>query len=552
MSFDLTAHLRLIDHATRPLRTMTSALSGAALKVGALGGAMLGITGAAAAANGAVKLLNATIGEAAKSEFNQVTITALFRGDEGKAKQYFDFINRKAAESVFSDTDFLGSSKSFIIMTKNMDELKKVTDIAERLAILDPTQGLEGAAIALRELNSGDITSLAERFEMPRKTLNAIKNLKLKDQLTALDKELNKYGVTQKLIAKQGETALGQYRKSIDKVKMAFRDTGYGALEHIKPKLAELNKFLDSPRFKSWVDAGGKALSNFIGGVTKGIDKVVNYIDTHYLSNPEFQKLTTFGAQVEFIFNDLMDSFNNWYNTGGSKQISDIAESVVDFMAGALKASEPLIDAATKMGVAIGEGILDGIMSVKTLKVLAGVENPEEKYYDVLAPLKPAKGGQGVSSGFVNSPIADVATKAIFGNQPNFDKSVTSPINPIVNGNQISDHVQPKQKPNGSTSDTYSKMLGATKFSDSGVPKFEGSGHSGGLSRVPYNGYPAILHRDEAVLHRAEARNWREGGGNGGVTITGNTFNVRKDSDINEIATQLYALIKRSYDLGAR
>lgn len=44
-----------------------------------------------------------------------------------------------------------------------------------------------------------------------------------------------------------------------------------------------------------------------------------------------------------------------------------------------------------------------------------------------------------------------------------------------------------------------------------------------GLPRVPYDGYRALLHRDEAVLTRAEAARWREGAGvGGGQTITVN------------------------------
>ena len=61
--------------------------------------------------------------------------------------------------------------------------------------------------------------------------------------------------------------------------------------------------------------------------------------------------------------------------------------------------------------------------------------------------------------------------------------------------------------------------------------------HAYGLRRVPYDGYPAILHQDEAVLTAEEAR--RKDSDGIVVTVTGNDFYVRDDSDIDLIATAL-------------
>ena len=63
--------------------------------------------------------------------------------------------------------------------------------------------------------------------------------------------------------------------------------------------------------------------------------------------------------------------------------------------------------------------------------------------------------------------------------------------------------------------------------------------HADGLARVPYDEYPAILHRDERVLTAAEARRYDAGGGNITVTVTGNEFTVRDESDIDAIAAAI-------------
>lgn len=56
-----------------------------------------------------------------------------------------------------------------------------------------------------------------------------------------------------------------------------------------------------------------------------------------------------------------------------------------------------------------------------------------------------------------------------------------------------------------------------------------GGGHfsAGGLDYVPYDGYPAVLHRGESVLTKAEAEDWRRGTSNAaGITIVQNIQSV--------------------------
>ena len=69
-----------------------------------------------------------------------------------------------------------------------------------------------------------------------------------------------------------------------------------------------------------------------------------------------------------------------------------------------------------------------------------------------------------------------------------------------------------------------------------------------GLRRVPYNNFPAVLHEGERVLTAAEART---AGQTGGVTITGNTFVVRQESDIDAIAAALLVRLKQASMAGA-
>ena len=73
--------------------------------------------------------------------------------------------------------------------------------------------------------------------------------------------------------------------------------------------------------------------------------------------------------------------------------------------------------------------------------------------------------------------------------------------------------------------------------------------YASGLGRVPYNNYPAFLDEGERVLTAAEARTY--GRGSGGVMISGNTFVVRQESDIDAIAASLLANLKTAGMAGA-
>lgn len=70
-----------------------------------------------------------------------------------------------------------------------------------------------------------------------------------------------------------------------------------------------------------------------------------------------------------------------------------------------------------------------------------------------------------------------------------------------------------------------------------------GTGFAYGLKRVPFNGFPAMLHENERVLTAAEARE-RDGGGVQ-VTFSG-PITVRQNSDLDEIASRLADKIEQA------
>jgi len=61
--------------------------------------------------------------------------------------------------------------------------------------------------------------------------------------------------------------------------------------------------------------------------------------------------------------------------------------------------------------------------------------------------------------------------------------------------------------------------------------KAQGNGYASGLTRVPYDNYPALLHQGERVLTAQETRQADRASGGIQVTITGNTFSVRSEQE---------------------
>jgi tape measure domain-containing protein len=71
-----------------------------------------------------------------------------------------------------------------------------------------------------------------------------------------------------------------------------------------------------------------------------------------------------------------------------------------------------------------------------------------------------------------------------------------------------------------------------------------GNGHAAGLSYVPYDNYPALLHQGERVLTASENRNHGSGMQ---VNITGNNFTVRNEDDIKKIGEEVTRQVARQF-----
>jgi len=141
-----------------------------------------------------------------------------FRVLSGSSTQYATNLSLARAEQAKfggSLNDTVDGMSSFANLSNRTGvEIDKLTRLARALATVDPAQGFKGAGIALKEFFSGDITSLARRFEIPRSVLNDLKNITdEKERFDALTAALEKFGISEELVDAQAKTVATSFAK---------------------------------------------------------------------------------------------------------------------------------------------------------------------------------------------------------------------------------------------------------------------------------------------------------------------------------------------------
>jgi hypothetical protein len=492
-------------------RSLTSPLKG----IGSLTTGIYGLVGAYAAVTGAQKAFNATIGEAARYEQSAVMIKAMM-GDAQKAKDYIKMVDSFAVNSPIMDSQtMMSTSKGFITASKDIKTLEKMWSLAERMAAIDPVQGVEGAVFALRELFSGDAISMVERFEMPRAVMNDIKKMDLSKQLFELDKYFNKIGMTQELIDEMGGTTLGVWAQIKEASNVILRTMGMPALNSIRTFITGISKamnpfegiggmdnalmqkldpeayrvaFENHMKIERFKETGKKIIKSVTDGLISAASSIGEWMK-RIQADPEFQAKTTLFGKVKFIIEDIYQRFLAWLEDGGRAKIEKTTADLIQIVIAGLEASiENILPVAIQIGTAIGQGILTG---VKKSAVTSWLGN------------------------LVRDPIGFAVNEGL---------NLTNKVTGRKSRWNVWGYEDQRKKIEASYAPKPPKKNGGVKF-------------------VPKDGAEYSLHRGEMILPRGEADNYRKGK-NGGIVISGNTFNVRKESDIDAIAYKLAKLIE--------
>lgn len=185
-----------------------------------LGGAgrmgLLKLVAGLTAAYGGVKALLGTVGqlkaglvENAGLEQVQTFFTSVM-GSADLAAGAVQALRREADATPFDTNAVIAAGKALAVESGgNKDRMMDLVKLAERLAVLNPEQGLEGAAFALKEALSGDFVSLQSRFNFGKAEVKALKAQGLKGA-DLVDKALSAKGIGQSAVDALGKTAAGR------------------------------------------------------------------------------------------------------------------------------------------------------------------------------------------------------------------------------------------------------------------------------------------------------------------------------------------------------
>lgn len=167
-------------------------IGGAVIGIGAL---TAGVTGLAASGLG----MNAKL-ETAKAQFE------LFTGSATKADAIIADLSKRADVTPFETKDYIEGGTALMSAAQgSKDKLMELMKTAEMLTVLNPTEGLSGASVALKNALSGDFTSLQDRFNIAPSTIQKYKDMGLQGQ-ALVRAVLQSMNVNEKSIDKLGTT----------------------------------------------------------------------------------------------------------------------------------------------------------------------------------------------------------------------------------------------------------------------------------------------------------------------------------------------------------
>lgn len=136
----------------------------------------------------------------------------LLAGSEEAATEQLDMLREMAEKT---GQPFLkvveGATALMPALRGGNAELDKTLLLTQRLAIIDPVQGVEGAAFAIREFLNGEYLSLVRRLELDRNRLKQIRDEAQGDQskmIAGLSAYIDEMGVTDQALYDMGQTGV--------------------------------------------------------------------------------------------------------------------------------------------------------------------------------------------------------------------------------------------------------------------------------------------------------------------------------------------------------
>ncbi|MFB6364243.1 hypothetical protein ACFCP7_09290 [Paenibacillus elgii] len=235
-------------------------------QAGGLLGQLKGIAAAYLGIQAAKGLVSSTIG----GSMEQAKMEDMFKartGDDQLGAAMFQKFKKDAIKAGTDVNEAMKGTLSFFSTTQDVETLTKLNNLAQRLNAFDSAgNGMEGAAFSLKEAMSGDIVSLAERFNMSKTDIRAFKIDELgkagdmKNFVVAFDKLLEKQKMGQASFEKMLASPASQAASLGNNIKSTLADAGQGATAALLPLITLLNNMFQEGKFQPFFDGLATAL----------------------------------------------------------------------------------------------------------------------------------------------------------------------------------------------------------------------------------------------------------------------------------------------------
>ena len=414
-----------------------------------------------------------------------------------EADEYMKWMENYANITPFSNNEVIGGgARAVNVAGGNIAQARELVKLAGDMAALNPEKTFSDAMEALADLRVGETERMKEfGFKISQDDIKAAGGVD-----NVINSEIIPFfkGGAEKLSA----SASGLWSTITGNMGTWLTKAGTGILDGLKPQLQSV---------VGWMDSNNDKITIWSTNIGKGIGKAITFIgDLFNAYGPIIKR--TFGSIISFIqpifqgwvtqvkaeMPNIKSALASVFEWLGPK-ISFVGQMIVGFQ-GMWLSAWPIISSVIQTAWGIIRPaldiIFDGVKIVWGIFKAAwpGIISVVKGAWSILKPIFDAL-GKGL--GLISKGVKWVAEK--------FDAS-------------------PKEIKVSSTG---------------GKPK----GKASGLAYVPYDNYPALLHRGETVLARAAADQYRQGktNSNSGHTFTViiNGYNRSTDDILDELENRL-------------
>lgn len=374
--------IRAVDNASGPMRavgaaaqSLSSAFTAPARAMGSLvdGLGKIGLAGLGfQAVTGAARSLGDALGVGLVNEMEQVSASInAFTKDGAATQKILSEIRTEANQTPFGFRELATATSALLPVAKQAKiPYMELVKQAEILAASNPFEGLEGASFSLREAMTGDFTSIIERFNLSRSTINKLKAEGV-PALEIVRRAMKEMGFDADLVSAKAQTLEGRWSTFLDTIDTVKMTIAQPIFDVLKEALVGVQGLLDD---------NTEALQAFAKGTADNIGRVIT------IFKALFAAFSTDAGAMGIVLDQIRgmfgDDFANAIEPGVQKfmeLIPQIKQGFQDAFAWIQEHGEEI--KAALIGIAVGlaalaiaGGIAAGITAVSA--AIAGLLTP--------------------------------------------------------------------------------------------------------------------------------------------------------------------------------